>query len=154
MSLQDACGKFQPICYSCGHGWRQLSSSHSFPFLWRRDLTAPAQEVPEGARGCVCFPFEGPPPWSPGPQTKTPGPTSLPPCRKEILQRGQCPGTRGDLFTCFHLVTTCILSPLSLYLVICSRTAKWPGHLISNGFMPFPSSLLAALHLYNLPLGF
>lgn len=68
-------------------------------------------------------------------------PTSLPPRRKEILQRGQCTGTLGDIFTWFHLVNHMhSVTTVSVYLVFCSPTAKQPGHLASKDFMPFPSS--------------
>lgn len=81
-------------------------------------------------------------------------PASLPPHRRQILQRGQCAGALGDILTWFRHATTWVLSPLSLCLVICSRTAEWLGRLTSNDLMSFPSSLLAAPCLQNLPLGF
>lgn len=151
--------EFPPIFYSCGHG-RQQQALSSHRFLWGRGLSAPAQEVPEGTGGCVCFPFLGHPleALDLRPEHLNPffgaEPASLPPHRRQILQRGQCAGALGDILTWFRHATTWVLSPLSLCLVIRSRTAEWPGHLTSNDLMPFPSSLLAAPCLQNLPLGF
>lgn len=140
--------EFQPIFYSYGQGWRlqAQSSSHRFPFLWGRGLTAPSQEVPEGTRGCVRFPFEGPP-WSPGAQTRIPGPflpsqTHFPaPTEKRDTAEGTVHRNSGGHF---HLVPSCYhmhsVTTVSVYLVFCSPTAKQPGHLTSKDFMPFPSS--------------